>query len=94
MNFEFVTQDNDNITVPFDNLELLYNHPKFHKDWNVTLLITGWNSDITEVNDATETLYAAYRLRDINFVVKFETKIYCKLVFSIFQIAYKGSGCS
>lgn len=77
MNFEFITQDNDNISVSITDPEELWRHSKFRKDWNVTLFITGWNSDINETNDALEVMYAAYRLRDINFVVKLVMTFFC-----------------
>lgn len=69
MNFEMLTQNNENITIPLFEPERLWNHSKFRQDWDVVLLITGWNSNINETNDALETLYAAYRRRNTNFVV-------------------------
>lgn len=68
MNFEMLNDD-DNITIPLLNPEALWTHAKFHQDWDVVLVITGWNSNINETNDALDTLYAAYRKRNTNFVV-------------------------
>lgn len=69
MNFEMLTREHENITIPLLNPEELWTHSKFRQDWDVVLVITGWNSNINETNDALDTLYAAYRIRDTNFVV-------------------------
>lgn len=69
MNFEMLTRNKENITIPLLNPEELWNHRMFKQDWDVVLLITGWNSNINETNDALDVLFAAYRLRKTNFVV-------------------------
>lgn len=69
MNFELLTHNGENITIPLLDPEALWKHPKFNQKWDVVLLVTGWNSNINETNDALDTLYASYRLRNTNFVV-------------------------
>lgn len=69
MNFELLTHNGENVTIPLLKPEALWNHPKFNQNWDVILLVTGWNSNINETNDALDALYASYRLRDTNFVV-------------------------
>lgn len=69
MNFDFITPDYQKISVSIDNPDVLWNDPKFNKNWNVTLVITGWNSNINRTNFALDVLYQAYRRREVNFVV-------------------------
>lgn len=69
MHFQFMTQDNEIISVPLAEPDTLWSHPKFNKNWNVTLVITGWNSNINRTNIALDVLYQAYRQRQVNFVV-------------------------
>lgn len=69
LNFELLTPNKENITIPLLDPEALWLHPKFQQDWNVVLMITGWNSNINESNEALDTLYAAYAQRNTNFVV-------------------------
>lgn len=70
MNFMLITPDNINITVPLKYPQILWNHPEFRMHWKVVILITGWNSNINNTNEAMDTLYEAYRCRDdYNFIV-------------------------
>lgn len=69
MNFDFITRENQKISVSIENPDLLWNDPKFNRNWNVTLVITGWNSNINRTNIALDVLYQAYRQREVNFVV-------------------------
>ena len=69
MNFEFLTQSGENITIPLLYPDALANHVEFRRDFTTVLLVTGWNSNINKTNDALETLYAAYQTRDVNFLV-------------------------
>lgn len=71
MNFELLTHNGENITIPLLEPHRLWQHSKFHQDWDIVLLVTGWNSNINETNDAVDSLYAAYRERDVNFVVHY-----------------------
>lgn len=70
VNYEYLTQDGDNVTISLSNSEYLFNHPKFHMNWNVVLFVSGWDSNRS---DATiSALYDAYRCRGgYNFVVKY-----------------------
>lgn len=72
MNFELLTHSGENITIPLLDPNHLWEHPRFRQDWDVVLIVTGWNSNINETNDALDVLYGAYRLRNINFVVRSE----------------------
>lgn len=69
VNYEFLTQDRDNVTIPLSNSEYLFNHPKFHMNWNVVLFVSGWNSNISD--ETISALHDAYRCRSgYNFVVR------------------------
>lgn len=69
VNFEFLTQDQDNVTISLSTPEHLFNHPKFHMNWNVVLFVTGWNTNTSD--EIVSALYDAYRCRGgYNFVVK------------------------
>lgn len=70
MNFELLTHSGENITIPLLEPHRLWNHPKFVQDRNIVLLVTGWNSNINETNDALDAIYSAYREREVNFVVR------------------------
>lgn len=74
MNFELLTHSGENITIPLLEPHRLWNHPKFRQEWNVVLLVTGWNSNINETNDALDAIYSAYRERDVNFVVRISNR--------------------
>lgn len=71
MNFVLKVK-NDNIFVPLTQSERLWSHEKFHKEWPLVVVVTGWNTDFNGsaiTNDALETLYKAYKCRgNINFV--------------------------
>lgn len=69
MNFELLTKDGENITISLLQPNKLYHHSSFRKDENIVMLVTGWNSNINETNDAVDSLYHAYRDRESNFVV-------------------------
>lgn len=71
MSFEFLTTSGGgtNVTVPLTEPSALWEHPSFCKDCETVMVITGWNSNANYTNDALEKLYAAYRRRNINFVV-------------------------
>lgn len=69
MNFEMLTHSGENITIPLLEPHRLWKHPKFRQDWDVVLLVTGWNSNINHTNDALDAIYSAYREREVNFVV-------------------------
>lgn len=71
MNFELLTLNAENISMPLLDPEALWMHPRFRQDWNVVLLITGWNSNINSSNEAVDVLFAAYAQREVNFVVRF-----------------------
>lgn len=70
MNFELLTPSSENISIPLVKPKALWMHPKFRKDWNTVLLITGWNTDINSSNEAVDVLYSAYANRNTNFVVR------------------------
>lgn len=69
VNYEFLTQDQDNVTIPLSDSEYLFNHPKFRMNWNVVLFVAGWNLNVTD--ETITALYNAYRCRGgYNFVVR------------------------
>lgn len=71
MNYVLWHGDNvaDRVRVPLEHSERLWRHPLFRADWPVVLVITGWNSNPLQPNEALEKLYAAYRCRgEHNFV--------------------------
>lgn len=70
MNFVLITPDGEEIFVPLTNARKLWEDARFNRNWQTVLLVTGWNSDINETNDALDTIYAAYSCRgSTNFVV-------------------------
>lgn len=69
MNFQFLTRHGDNFLIPLLQPHKLWDNPKFNRNWNTTLVVTGWNSNINSTNEAVETLFRAYKQRKINFIV-------------------------
>ncbi|KAG4075507.1 hypothetical protein HA402_003332 [Bradysia odoriphaga] len=68
LNFEYLTQDSDNVTIALSDTEYLFNHPKFRMNWNVVLFITGWN--VNASNETVTAMYNGYRCRGgYNFLV-------------------------
>lgn len=69
LNFEYLTQDADNVTIPLYDSEYLFNHPKFRMNWNVVLFVSGWN--VNASNETITAMYNAYRCRGgYNFLVR------------------------
>lgn len=73
MNFQFLTPRGDNFRIPLLEPHKLWDNPKFNRNWNTTLVVTGWNSNVNSTNEAVQTLFIAYKQRKINFIVS-ETK--------------------
>lgn len=70
MNFQFMARDGETFSIPLLEPNKLWNNSKFNRNLNTTLVVTGWNSNVNSTNEAVETLFRAYKHRDINFVVK------------------------
>lgn len=63
MNYILATKSN-NASYALSNPQGLVNDVNFNKELGVTLIITGWNSDVQRGgNDALDTLVEAYRCR-------------------------------
>lgn len=69
MKFQFYTPSGDIYRIPLLEPHKLWDNSKFNRDWNTTLIVTGWNTNANSTNEAVETLYRAYRQRKINFIV-------------------------
>lgn len=69
MNFQFLTPNGDNFRIPLLEPHKLWDNPKFNRNFNTTLLVTGWNTNVNSTNEAVDTLFRAYKHRKINFVV-------------------------
>lgn len=69
MNFVFKGPRGD-IVAPLNDSTKIWAHADFKRDWNTAMIITGWNSNVNNTNIALDVLYAAYKTRDINFVVR------------------------
>lgn len=69
MNFQFLTSHGDNFRIPLLQPHKLWDNSKFNRNWNTTLVVTGWNSNVNSTNEAVQTLFNAYRERNINFIV-------------------------
>lgn len=80
MNFVFKGPKGD-VVAPLTDSSRIWSHQDFKKEWNTVMIITGWNSNINNTNFALDLLYAAYRTRDINFVVR--------MVFMLLHFALK-----
>lgn len=63
----------DRVSVPLEHSERLWRHPLFRADWPVVLVITGWNSNPLQPNEALEKLWAAYRCRGRHNFVAIDT---------------------
>lgn len=73
MQYLLITPDNEQVFVPLDKSQTLWEHKRFRMNWKVVIVVTGWNSNINITNEALETLYEAFRCRDnYNFVVNCE----------------------
>lgn len=69
MNFHFLTPNGENFHIPLLEPHKLWDNEKFNRNWNTTLVVTGWNTNINSSNECVQTLYMAYKQRNINFVV-------------------------
>lgn len=69
MNFQFLTSNDETFLIPLLEPHKLWDNPKFNRNWNTTLVVTGWNSNVNSTNAAVQTLYNAYRHRNNNFIV-------------------------
>lgn len=69
MNFQLFTRSGENFSASLLEPNKLYHHSSFRKEWDVVMVVTGWNSNINKKNDALNVLYDAYYTRDVNFVV-------------------------
>lgn len=69
MNFQFFTPNGNVFSIPLLEPHKLWDNPKFNCNWNTTLVVTGWNSNVNSTNEAVQTLHNAYKQRNINFVV-------------------------
>ena len=70
MRFILMTPENRQLSVPLSRADVLWNHTGFRRDWKVVFMVTGWNSNINETNDALDTMYKAFQCRDdFNFIV-------------------------
>lgn len=57
------------VHVPLGHSERLWRHPWFRRDWPVVVVVTGWNSNVNDSNEALDVLHEAYRCRGgYNFV--------------------------
>lgn len=65
LQYVLYTGDNgdDEVMVPLQRPELLWQHALFRRDWPVVVVITGWNSNVNQSNGALEVLHEAYRCR-------------------------------
>lgn len=69
MSFVFFAGD-ENVTIPLLESERLWSHPSFNSTNNLTLLITGWTTDLTEQDTTVDTVSNAYLARGgNNFIV-------------------------
>lgn len=69
MNFHFLTPNGENFRIPLLEPHKLWDNKQFNRNWNTTLVVTGWNTNINSTNECVQTLYTAYKQRNINFVV-------------------------
>lgn len=69
MNFHFLTPNGENFLIPLLEPHKLWDNEKFNRNWNTTILLTGWNTNINSTNECVQKLFSAYRQRNINFVV-------------------------
>lgn len=69
MHFVLLTPNDGNIEISLLEPQRLWNHTKFRQDWDIVLLVTGWNSLCNGTNKAMDVIYSAYRERDVNVVV-------------------------
>lgn len=72
LNFVFFTE-NENVSIPILKSEDLWTHPKFNTKYNVTVLVTGWASDIGEQNSAVDSISEAYKARGKNNFIVLDT---------------------
>lgn len=69
MSWVLLTED-ENISIPITEAKKLWKHEKFDASKNVVIMVTGWNTDINEENQAAGNLWKAYLSRqDTNFVL-------------------------
>ncbi|XP_055296585.1 uncharacterized protein LOC129565592 [Sitodiplosis mosellana] len=91
MNFQFYTPHGDTFRIPLLEPHKLWNNSKFNREWNTTLVITGWNTNVNSTNEAVETLYRAYRQRKINFIV-FDTSNFIDTLYTWSAFNTEGVG--
>jgi len=72
-----------NLSIPLNNLKQLINHPEFVQEKKITILVTGWLTNLRlYANPGADILYKAYSTReDINFIV-FDTWDYLDTLYS------------
>lgn len=69
MNYVLFTES-ENISIPITESIKLWKHEKFDPKKNVTIMVTGWTTDIDEENAAAGVLGKAYMSRgDTNFIL-------------------------
>lgn len=73
MNFQFFAYNGENFSIPLLQPHKLYNNSYFKPNWNITLVVTGWNSNVNSTNECLDTLLLAYKNRKSNFVVWLST---------------------
>lgn len=73
MHLKFVTSSLE-VTTTLDHPDAICKHPKFKKNKQTVIVITGWLSDVNTTNIALERLHNAYKKRDVNFMVRRKTK--------------------
>lgn len=69
MNFHLLTPNGENIRVPLLEPHNLWDNENFNRNWNTTLVVTGWNTNINSSNECVDKLFSAYKRRNHNFVV-------------------------
>lgn len=69
MNFHLLTPNGENYRIPLLEPHNLWDNEKFNRNWNTTLVVTGWNTNINSTNECVDSLFAGYKHRNINFVV-------------------------
>lgn len=69
MNFHLLTPSGENFLIPLLEPHKLWDNEKFNRNWNTTLVVTGWNTNINSTNECVDSLFAAYKHRNTNFVV-------------------------
>lgn len=69
MKLIFFTEQ-DNISIPLLESQKLWEHSSFKPSNNLTILVTGWTTDLSEQDTTVDTVLNAYRARgEHNFVV-------------------------